>query len=378
MAWLNPMFQVWLPILALSILTACAGRSTIAFLPEDIEPSGVETVLVASTRAIEDGAFSARRSETLNYMQFDVSVPPDRELGQIETVREHRPRIDPTRQFLVREATDIDDSTAFQAALNRALSDIPRGQAREATIFVHGFNNTFADGLYRTAQLQHDFNIPGAAIHYSWPSAGHVMGYAYDRDSALFARNGLEALMIDTAAGGSHDIVLVAHSLGSSLVMETLIRLRVARRQDILDRISGVILLSPDIDITVFRSQALRIAPLPQPFVIFTSRSDRALLLSAGITGRNDRLGNIDDIEELADLDVTLVDVSGFSGTDNDRLNHFTAVASPAVVEIINRVDEVANALEGGVERRVGLLPGTILTVQNATQVILTPVAATP
>lgn len=365
-------------ILALSLLTACAGRSTIAFLPEGSEPAEVETVLVASTRAMENGEFSATRSEALNYMQFDISVPPDRTIGQIETVRERQRRIDPTRQFLVEAATDFDGSADFQAGLRRALAETPPGQQREATIFVHGFNNTFADGLYRTAQLQHDFNIPGAAIHYSWPSAGHVMGYAYDRDSALFARNGLEELLIETAAGGSHKIVLVAHSLGSSLVMETLVRMRVANRQDILDRISGVILLSPDIDISVFRSQALRIAPLPQPFVIFTSRSDRALLMSAGITGRNDRLGNIADVEELADLEVTLVDVSEFAGSENDTLNHFTAASSPAVVEIINRVDEVTTALEGGVERRVGLLPGTILTVQNATQVILTPLAGAP
>ncbi len=45
-------------------------------------------------------------------------------------------------------------------------------------VFVHGFNNTFADGLHRTAQIRHDFEIPGVAVHYAWPSAGNALGYA--------------------------------------------------------------------------------------------------------------------------------------------------------------------------------------------------------
>ncbi len=106
----------------------------------------------------------------------------------------------------------------------------------------------------------------------------------HDRDSALFARDGLEALLREIAAAGSNRIVLVAHSLGSSVTMEALRQLRIGGRDDVLNRISGVILMSPDLDVDLFRSQAQRVDPLPQPFVIFTSQRDRALRISAAIT----------------------------------------------------------------------------------------------
>ena len=30
------------------------------------------------------------------------------------------------------------------------------------------------------------------AVHYAWPSAAEPLGYVYDRDSAIFARDGLD------------------------------------------------------------------------------------------------------------------------------------------------------------------------------------------
>ena len=54
----------------------------------------------------------------------------------------------------------------------------------QALVFVHGFNSTFEDALYRTAQLAHDLEFDGVPYLYSWPSKGEESGYLYDRDSA--------------------------------------------------------------------------------------------------------------------------------------------------------------------------------------------------
>ncbi len=356
------------------VLVGCAGRAVVTLVPEAAQIGAIEPVLIASTRTFEDGQFTGERFEGLNYAAYDVSIPPIRTAGEVTPVRERNPRVDVERQFVVTEAEQIEGSNRFQSAVARALRD-NRGGANDVMLYVHGYNVGFADGLFRTAQIQHDLNVPGVAVHYSWPSAGHPLGYAYDRDSAMFARDGLEQVLRDVAAARPDNIVVVAHSLGSSLTMEALRQLRISGRDDVLARIGGVILMSPDIDIDLFRSQAMRLDPLPQPFVIFTSERDRALRLSASITGQQNRLGNIAELEDVADLDVTLIDVSEFSGGSGDGLNHSTAVTSPAAIQLLRRLSEVNLALEGDAARQVGLLPGTVLTVRNATQVILQPTA---
>lgn len=360
-------------LLVVLALAGCAGRAMIALAPDAAGLGQTETVLVASTRVFENGAWGTERLEGLSFVGFDVNIPPDREPGQVEPVRSRdRGAPDPLSEFFVTRAATYPAAADFRTALQRELATRPANQ-REVMVFVHGFNNTFADGLYRTAQIRHDFDIPGVAVHYAWPSAGNALGYAYDRDSALFARDGLEALLGEIAAAGSHRIVLVAHSLGSSVTMEALRQLRIGGRDDVLRRISGVILMSPDLDVDLFRSQALRIDPLPEPFVIFTSQRDRALRISAAITGQRARLGNLGTVEDVADLNVTLVDISDFRSGNQDGLNHFTAASSPAMIQLLQQVAAVDLSLQGDATQNLGLLPGTVLTVRNATQVFLQP-----
>jgi esterase/lipase superfamily enzyme len=51
-------------------------------------------------------------------------------------------------------------------------------------IFVHGFNTSFDDALYRTAQLAYDMEFDGVPYLFSWPSMASATEYLYDRDSA--------------------------------------------------------------------------------------------------------------------------------------------------------------------------------------------------
>ena len=261
--------------------------------------------------------------------------------------------------------------TQFRNDLRAKLASQPNG-LREAVVFVHGFNNNFAEGAYRLAQLGNDLGIKGALVHYSWPSRANPLGYVYDRDSALFARDGLEDLLREVQAAGARDIVIVAHSMGSAIVMETLRQLALEKDHQIRDRIKGVILMSPDIDIDVFHAQAVRIGKLPQPFIIFTSKRDKALALSARLTGQRDRVGNLASPDEISDLDVTLIDTTAFSvGT-----GHFNVGNSALLLSILGKIGDVDAAISADSTSRTGLLGGVVLTVQNATQVILSPVTA--
>ncbi|RMH41390.1 MAG: alpha/beta fold hydrolase [Alphaproteobacteria bacterium] len=364
---------LWLAILL--TLTACAPRARLVVVPEAGEIGTTHTLFVATTRAREAEAkgiepFGAVRSETLRRARVAVSVPPAHQLGDI-TYPGARP--DPRTEFVASEIREYDRAAQFRRDLGAALRRLPPAR-RQAVVFVHGFNTNFAEGVYRFAQLLHDFEIDGVPVHYSWPSLASPLGYQYDRDSTVFSRDGLEETLRDVARAGAPSITIVAHSLGAFLAMETLRQLAIGGDKDTLQRIDGVILLSPDIDVDVFRAQVRRLPRLPQPFVIITSRRDRALKLSALLTGQDQRLGNLRDVWRVADLDVTILDTSEFD--DGDALRHFQVASSPVLIQILRSLRRVDNAFAGDVSGRTGLFPGTVLTVQRATAIILAPMGA--
>jgi len=356
----------------LLLLVGCAPRGQITLDPQAAQVGEVRQIFIGTTRAVdpETGLFGSKRAETPSFARFDVSVPPDRQPGEIAWPPK-RGVADPRRDFVTTAAVLHPDARAFRADLAHALADQPRG-ARDAVIFVHGFNTNFSEGTYRIAQLAHDLKLPGVTVHYSWPSAGNPLGYAYDRDSALFARDGLEALITEVAAAGAKRIFLVAHSMGSGLTMEALRQVAIRGNGRLRAQLGGVILISPDIDVDVFRAEARAMGQLPQPFVIFGSDRDRMLTLSAGLTGRRHRLGNLGNIAELADLDVTYLDVTAYaSGT-----GHFPLGNSPALLALMAGIGDVDAAFAAERRGRTGLLPGIVLTVQGATEIILAPVTA--
>ncbi len=360
-------------ILLAFALAACEPRGKIVVDPSAANVGTVERIFVGTTRGADPKTgeeFGSTRSATTRYVRLDVSVPPDRAAGQITWPKINRPP-DPATQFLATGTKVYASATAFRTALRAAMSNEPQRQ-REAVVFVHGFNTSFPEGAYRLAQTGHDLGISAALVHYSWPSLAHPLGYAYDRDSALFARDGLENLLREVEAAGATQITIVAHSMGAALTMETLRQIAIAREDRLRSRISGVVLISPDVDVDVFHAQATRIGKLPEPFVIFTSKRDRALALAARLSGQKERLGNIKDIGKLADLKITLLDTTAFS----TGVGHFNVGNSPALISILGGLSAIDNAFAGDRISRVGLLPGAVLTVRSATEIILSPVTA--
>lgn len=362
----------WLAILGLAALMACGPRGDITIAPTAAQVGAISTVFVGTTR-VQDTATGRyggdRQRDSVGFARYDISIPPDRAVGEITWPRPGRDP-DIRTDFVTTEARTFPDATLFRADLRRALMARPAGQ-REVVVFTHGFNNTFAEGLYRIAQMGHDIGIPGVLVHYAWPSAAKPLAYVRDRDSALFARDGLETLLNEVADAGAQRIVIVGHSMGAALTMEALRQMAIRGDRKVRPRISGVVLLSPDLDVDVFHAQARAMGTLPQPFYIFTSRKDKALALSARLTGqRRDRLGNLRDLNEVADLEVTVVDVAGFSVGDG----HLNVAQSPALIGIVGRIAEINNAYGSDAAAQPGLLPGAILTLRSATAVILRPV----
>lgn len=347
------------------LLSACAPRGQLVML--DGPAAKTREVFVGTTRgpdALPDALFGALRSEDLHLARFDIAVPPQHTVGKVSYPTAHRAP-DPTRDFMLAEAEPYATAQGFEGDLRRALEQ----NRHEAIVFVHGYNMNFAEGLYRVGQLGEDFALPGVMVHYSWPSKAHVMAYAYDRDSALFARDGFEALLQSLQRAGARKITIVAHSMGAALTMETLRQIRISGQSGLMGRISGVVLISPDIDIDLFRAQALRVQPLPQPFILFTSKKDLALRLSTLISREEARLGSVQDVSKLADLKLTVIDTAAFSTGDG----HFNVGESPDLIRLLQATGQVAEVLEAEQASHANLASAVVITVQNTTQIILRP-----
>ena len=162
----RPALRRLLPALALALLTACTPRGAITVVPPDSVPGPIVPLFVGTTRQLDvGGVYGPERSETLNLARYDIAIPPDRDLGEITYPKPNRPNV--STDFLTTQQLIYASDSAFRSDLRGAMA----ANGRDAVIFVHGFNNTFTEGLYRIAQLRHDLQVPGVAVHYSWASA---------------------------------------------------------------------------------------------------------------------------------------------------------------------------------------------------------------
>lgn len=293
----------------------------------------IQPVFIATNRIPADESqgrlfeqrFGETRDPNLRYARLDISIPPGHLPGQIEWPGSKPP--DPLEHFVVQRERRYDSGAQFISDLD----SVGQGGPREVVLFVHGYNVNNAEAAYRLAQIAHDFDARLPVIAYSWPSAGSPRGYVYDRDSVIFSRDGLEQLL--TSLTAQRRVLIVAHSMGSQLVMETLRQMSISGKGSVLSRLSGVALISPDIDEDVFIQQARRISPFPEPFMLMVSSNDRILNVSAFITGKPNRLGSIQNPERLKGLPVDVIDLSNIEG--GDMIGHSTAFTAPAAITLL-------------------------------------------
>ena len=334
-----------LAVIVLTLLAACAPRVT-AERAAPHPAADIQPIFVATGRDLDrtGPTFGLERPETMNYFRADISVPPTHKTGRIEW-SEGPP--DAATDFVV-VGTQVHDGPRALIRDMRA-----RMQGRETLLFVHGYNNTLSEAMYRLAQIRTDFNVPMPGLLFAWPSAGDPRGYIYDRDSVLYARDDLERLLRDLTARPGEKVFILAHSMGSQLTMEALRQIALRGDRQLLNRISGVVLMSPDIDPDLFDRQAETIGTLPQPFMIFITKADRALTLSGFVTGRKPRLGVIDDAGKVQRGDVQVVDFSDLA--DGESYNHFVPVTSPAAIRMLNGIITQAGGVNTAFMRDMSL-----------------------
>lgn len=305
--------QVFILAFVLLVVAGCAGNRAVTGLGTDVVDRAHSRAVVPFTVAtvrerVGDPsiAYSRNRSEVLNFSTIDVHIPETHRPGTVETASV---KPDPRRNFIASNYVLLPDRQAMIAELNRRLASRPASQ-REIFIFVHGYNNNFAEGLFRNAQIVHDYDVSSVPIHFSWASAAAFTRYLYDRDSAIIARRGLAETLELAAQTNANGIVIVGHSMGAVVVMEALRTLSAEKGGNVLKRIKGVVLAAPDLDPDLFRSQIDDIDYLPKPFTIVVSRRDRALDISRRLAGGEPRVGSGFDIAFLQNKNIQVLDIS--------------------------------------------------------------------
>lgn len=324
-----------LPTLCLALLfvAGCAAKPEKFIGPNaPLGQAEVQQIYLATDRVLADDLTgTTRRGGALSFAQYAITVPPQHMPGAAEFSATDP---DPATSFTVAEARPIESLRDLGRAVRGAAGPLGR-PIDSPVVYVHGFNTEMEYAVYRHAQIAHDYGLLGPQVTFSWPSIERTLGYVRDKDSILIARDHLEELLVELTRD-NQTVFVFGHSMGTQLVVETLRQLSITGQREVLGRIGGVILVSPDIDLDLFESQHDRIDPLPNPFVVMTSESDYALRFSSLLTAQPERLGSARDRNRLAALDLLVLDLSGLP---NAR-NHFLAATSPVVIDIVTSARE--------------------------------------
>lgn len=320
-------------LLALALLVlplaGCASRQDV-MTPITLAAGAAGTaptvdMMVATTRAASSDRalmFTGERGNDLTLANVVVSLPPD-DARQPGTIQWPSPgSTDPRASFLTLKAQPMPESEVLPWFRRNA------GGTRRVMIFVHGFNNGYADAIYRFAQVAHDLKIKAAPVLFTWPSRASALDYPYDRESATYSRFGLMlGLEQAIASPDVAEITIVAHSMGAWLTAEALRDLGL-KHGGVSPKVRTVVLASPDIDVDVFKRQVIEMGKTRPRFIVVTSRNDLALRLSRWIAGDIDRLGGADlrrDIDFLKTLGIEVIDATDVKSDDPSGHNAYAA-----------------------------------------------------
>ncbi len=326
-------------VLLAAAAAGCASRPHATLLPvaETVSGAHIVDMLVATTRApspVPGVVFAGERGSGLSIENIVISIPPDRNREAGSLVYPSQYPGDPSREFVALKVAPIDGRGA------RAWYDRVAGPKKRVLIFVHGFNSTYEEAVFRFAQISHDTGTSAAPVLFTWPSRGSIFDYLYDRESANYSRDSLESIIAQAAANPRvGEITLMAHSMGGWLAMEAVRQLSI-RQGGLPDKLRNIVLAAPDLDVDVFHEQLDELGPAQDRITIFTSQDDRALLVSRRLAGGVQRLGSVDltrpEVQAMfARRGIDVVDLSGIQA--GDGLNHTKFAEIPDVVQAIGR-----------------------------------------
>jgi esterase/lipase superfamily enzyme len=234
----------------------------------------------------------------------------------------------------------------LDALVNRRLA---RSSSKHVLLYVHGYNNTFADATFTLAEIWHFFGREGVPIVYTWPAGrGGLRGYTYDRESGEFTAYHLKQLIRRLSANEAvEQIRILAHSRGTDITVTALRELFIEARAAGVNpleryRIASLVLAAPDLDFSVIQQRVMTepIGPGVGQLTIYVSQGDRAIGLAEWLFGGLTRLGRLQfvdlrapHIEVMKSVGrIDIVDLRGEGGAFGHGYFHANPAASSDLI----------------------------------------------
>ena len=310
---------------------------------ETKDPRSVQ-LLFATTRRPGGRSFSEERSDTVNFGQALVRIPEDHNTGNIElpNMIQHwfagyEEKLDRSKYFIIDDVGVLrqDDWNNF----------VRNSGKDEALIFIHGYNTTFDEALYRAAQVIWDLKYNGIPVLFSWASWGGAIepvglarSYAYDRDSALIDGDAFLALIHTLKATlGIKKVSVIAHSMGNFMLLSAL--KAEAQRPDPA-RLGELVMAAPDVDRRLFAIDVKEVQKIVAGMTLYASSADRALLASKEAARNMPRAGDVPSYGPVELPGIDTIDVTAL-GDEMFGLNHDYFASKRSLI------DDISGALEG-------------------------------
>ncbi|MET4173879.1 esterase/lipase superfamily enzyme [Bradyrhizobium sp. LA6.1] len=344
------MLLLWATLLLLSVKHASEDRYTSArdILKRLNYPPGVigiQKVMFATNRRMTDTVegtsldlekITHHFQTWLYYGRAWVTIPAVHRIGTVERPRRIWKSLwllkeaeEPAKHFTLAELSRLKESDFFE--------EISQASAKSALVFVHGFNVSFSDALFRAAQIGYDTNFRGEVIAFCWPSRASVELYDADRERALASHYALLDLLNDLRRKASiENIFLVAHSLGSQIVVGALSAINSRLGEGALG-VEELVLGAPDVDRDVFVSSGDFIKSAARGITIYASSADKALIVSRLKAGGVPRVGDVPPDGPLLIQGVDVIDVTAL-GEDMFALNHGVFISDRSVLDDLGRI----------------------------------------
>jgi esterase/lipase superfamily enzyme len=216
---------------------------------------------------------------------------------------------------------------------------------KDVYVYIHGYNNSFKDGVFVIAQLWHFLGRQGVPILYTWPAgaSGALRGYTRDRESGEFTIFHLKQfLRVLASTPEVQQVHLIAHSRGTdvltSALRELIIETRAAGQEPrTVFKLRNVVLAAADLDLEVFiqRLATEQVGLAIERTTIYVSEADRAIGFSGCLFISTRRIGQVRP-EDLTDeqrlrlervTKVSLIDAR----VSSDFIGHAYFYNNPAV-----------------------------------------------
>ena len=167
------------------------------------------------------------------------------------------------------------DAQAFLRCLDEALK---RSHTRELVIYVHGANTDFDRAAAQAAQFEHFMGRNAVVLVFAWPSAGTLLRYGRDvntarRSEPVFASL-LELLARDSQAA---HLNVLAYSAGAMIASPGLARAADRSAGPDVMRLGEIYYAAPDIDFPQFVDNLPRYEAKVRRVTAAVNMGDRAL-----------------------------------------------------------------------------------------------------